>query len=113
MERPNGPQHRVQGSAEVAVGPVAEALEVDLVERDVGADVVEHLWGGVAVRDVGAEEAGRLGEPEHLDRPFARDEGLVVGRGEDAGPAGEGRAHDFLRLHRLRGRDRGLVAQRL
>ena len=91
----DGPEHAVERPSQVAVGPVAEALQVDLVEGDVGPDVVQHLRGSVAVRDVRADEPRRLRLLEDGHRPLAGDERLVVGGGHDGRAPGPGQAHDL------------------
>ena len=113
VERADRPGDALERAAEVAVGPVAEALQVHLVERDPGPDVLEHLLGAVAVRDVGAHEPLGLRVAEDLDRPLARDQRLVVGRGHDPGARALRGAHDLRRSHRLGGRRGRLVPERL
>src|SRR6266508_3725885 len=81
VEGADRPEDALQGPSELPVRAVAEALEVDLVERHPGAYVVEDLRSGVAVRDVGAHEPLGQGLPEDRHRPLAGDERLVVGRG--------------------------------
>src|SRR2546430_12333381 len=79
VQAPDRLEHRAQQTAELPVVLVVEALEVDLVEVDPGAQVVEHLGRRVAVGDVGADEAARPALAEDFDGPLARDQGLVVG----------------------------------
>ena len=67
-------------AAELAVVAVAEALQVDLVQRDEGADVVEHLGRGIAIGDEGRLESRRPGDLEHVHRPFGGNQRLVVRR---------------------------------
>ena len=76
-------EDRLQPSAELAVVPVVEALEIDLVEIDVRPQVLEHARRAVAVRDEAGDEAVRARFLEDLDRPLGGDERLVVGRDDD------------------------------
>ena len=71
-------EHVRQHPAELAVMPVVHRLEVDLVAVGERPDEVEGLGRGVAVGDEPRQEASRAGEREDLDRPFGRDERLVV-----------------------------------
>ena len=110
---PNRPQHAVQGAAEIAIRTIAEPLQVDLVERHPGPQVFEHLGRGVPVRDVGADEAGCLCLLEDRDPPLAGDEGLVVGRGDDASAASLRHPHDVPGLDQLRQGARARIAESL
>src|SRR5205807_8173675 len=78
-----------------------------------GTDVLEHLPGGVAVGDVGGREPARARRLENLDRPFRRDQGLVVRSRDHAGAVPLRHVDQLLRrdVHRLGERSR--IAQRL
>ena len=97
VQEPDGVEHGLQHASQLPVALVVEPLEVDLVEVHPRADVVEDLRGRVAVGDVGAGEPARVARLEHLHRPLAGDQGLVVGGGEDARPVAEGGVHDLVR----------------
>ena len=74
----------LQPSAELAVVPVVEALEIDFVEVDVRPQVLEHARRAVAVRDESGDETVLArASRKTLDRPFDGDERLVVGRDDD------------------------------
>src|SRR5262245_5066248 len=79
-------EDRLEPAPELPVVPIVEALQVDLVEIDPRAEVLQHLWSTVAVGNVPGSEACSLGFLEHRDRPFARDERFVVRAYQDAGP---------------------------
>ena len=106
-------EHCAQHAAQLPVVLVVEALQIDLVEVDPGTQVVEHLGRGVAVRDVRADEAAPLGLAEDLDGPLARDQGLVVGGGEDPGVLALGQVDDLCGRHLLGRHAHHRVAQRL
>ena len=97
-----------------AVVPIVEALEVDLVEIDPRADVLEHLRRAVAVRHVAGREPGGLRFLEDGDRPFAGDQRLVVGADDRrARPGAARRATSASGEAVERRRDRRRIAQRL
>src|SRR5262245_27165832 len=77
-------QDVLQRAAQRAVVAVVEALQVDLVGPDPGAEVVEHLRGGVAVGDEAADQAGGGGVAEDLDGPLGGDQRLVVAGDDQA-----------------------------
>src|ERR1700694_3732399 len=103
----------LQLAAQRPVVPVAERLEVDLVEVGPGADVLEDLSGGVAVGSVTSAKPARPRALENLDRPLGRNKGFVV-RGGDHGGALSLRDVDQLLWRDVHGlRERTRVAQRL
>ena len=68
----------LQGAAERPVALVVEALQVNLVGDNPRAQEIQHLGGGVAVRDEGAGQPGFLGLLKDGHGPFGGDERLVV-----------------------------------
>ena len=106
-------EHRGEHAAELPVVRVVEALEIDLVEIDPRAQVVEHLGRRVAVRHVGADEAPRPALTEHVHRPLARDQGLVVGRRENARAMAYREVRDLRGGHLLGWHAHHRIAQRL
>ena len=66
-------------SAEFVVVAIVEALEIDFVEIEPGAQIFENLRSAVAVGNESGEQAGGFGFFENRDRPFAGDQRLVVG----------------------------------
>ena len=75
----------LQATAKLPIVAVVEALEIDFVQVDVRAQVLEHLRRAIAVRDEprGEPLLPRLGEDR--DRPLGRDERLVVGADQNPG----------------------------
>ena len=69
----------LQGAAEGAVALVVEALQVNLVSDNPGAQEVQHLGRGVAVGNEARNQAGGFGLTEYRDGPFGGDERFVVG----------------------------------
>src|SRR5216684_9323231 len=51
-------EHRLERPAEIAVVRVGETLQIDLVEIDIGSNVVEHLLRPISIRDVRADQSG-------------------------------------------------------
>ena len=92
---------------------IVEALEIDLVEIDPRPDVVQHARRAVAVRDVRGQQTcgSRFLEDGH--RPFARDQGLVVRRDDDARAETACVADDVGGLRIDRRRDGRRIAKRL
>ena len=84
VKAPNRVEDRLEPAAELPVMPIVEALEIDLVEIDPRTQVLEHPRRAVPVRDEPGRQPGGPGFLEDRDRPFARDERLVVGADDDA-----------------------------
>ena len=106
-------EDRLQATAELPIMAVVEALEIDFVEIDVRAQVLQHLRRAVAVGDEprGEPLLPRLGEDRH--RPLGRDERLVVGADQNPGVLPERVLHQRL-WGRVEGRGNSLrIAQRL
>jgi hypothetical protein len=96
------------GCLPIPVGAVLKPLRSTRARRR--GQVLQNLLGAVAVRDIGANEARPASLLEHSHRPLAGDERLVVGGGDDAGPALLRRGHDLGGAHLLRRRHRLGVA---
>ena len=79
----DGVEDGADAAAEFVVVAVVEALEIDFVEIEPGADVFEDLRRAVAVGDESGDESGGFGFFENCDRPLAGDERLVVGADEN------------------------------
>ena len=103
----------LQGAAQCAVALVVEALEVNLVGDNPGAQEIEHLGRGVAVRDEGAVEARFPGFAEDGHGPFGGDERLVVARHDQARAQAPAAGHQLPRGDGLDGGQRGVIAQGL
>ncbi len=91
VQSPDRVENGLEPPAEFAVVAVVEALEIDFVEIDPRADVLEHLRRAVAVRDVAGDEPCGFGFLEHGHRPLARDQRLVVGADHRARPLTQAR----------------------
>ena len=82
---------------------VVEALQVHLVEIDVGTQEFQNLWSPVAVRDEAGHQADGASLLEDRDRPLAGDQRLVVGADDDLGALREGIFNQCLRCGGQRG----------
>ncbi len=100
----DGAQDVFQGAAQLAIAAFGKALEVDLVGDDPGAQKVEDLGRGVAVGDKGTGQAGGGRLPKDADRPFGRDQRLVVAGDDQPSPFPSGQ---FGQLRRSHGTERG------
>jgi hypothetical protein len=100
-------------SAELVIVAVVEAFEIDFVEIDPGAQVLENLRSGVAVGDESGDEAGGFGLFEDGDRPLAGDERLVIGADNDLRALIERIVDQGFRRDFERGRDGAGIAQGL
>src|SRR4051812_4656680 len=79
----DGVENWLKASTELAVVRVVEALEVDFVQVNVRAQEVEHLRGGVPIRDETGHQPGSARFLEYGDSPLAGDQRLVVGANHD------------------------------
>ena len=70
FKRRDGVQHGVQLSAQLLIVLLAEALQVDLEEIDVGAEILQDLRCAVAVRNIGTPDAVLLRQRERSQRPI-------------------------------------------
>jgi len=104
---------RLEPSAKLSVLAVVEALEIHLVEVDVGTDEVEDAPGPVAVRDERRHQPGRARMTEDLDGPLGGDQGLVVRRHDDSRALPHGIGDEQVRDRFERRRDRTRIAQGL
>jgi len=100
-------------ASEFVVVPIVETLQVDFVEIEPGADVIENLRRGIAVRDEPGKKAGCFGLFENCDRPFAGDERLVIGADQNFRALLKGVANESLRSGGEWRRDRVGIAQGL
>ncbi len=100
-------------ATEFVVVAVVEALQIDFVEIEPRAHVVENLRRAVAVGDESGKKAGGLGFFENCDRPFAGDERLVVGADQNFRALIKGIAYESLRSGCERRRDGIGIAQGL
>ncbi len=80
-------------SAEFVIVAIVETLQINLVEIEMGTQVFEHLGSGVAVGNESGEQAGGSCLFENGDRPFAGDQGLIVGADQDSRALVEGIAN--------------------
>ena len=97
----------------LAVVAVVEALEIDLVGDDPGAEEVEHLRRGVAVGDEGAGQPGRFRLAEDGDGPLGGDERLVVAGDDQPGAFAPGQRRPAGRRHGPNRGDGVRIAQSL
>ncbi len=97
MRPADGIEHVLQDPAQAAVLFILHRLQVDLIAAQVGAQVLQHFWGSVAVGDVDAFHPCLHGLAEDGHGPFAGDERLVVRRSHDPCPGPFARRHDLLR----------------
>ena len=113
MQAADGVENRTDASAELAVVPIVEALEIDFVEIHPGLQILEHLWRPVAVGHVSRRQSRRSGFLEDGDRPLARDQGLVVGADDDLRPLTQRILDEALGVGFERRRHGVGIAQRL
>ena len=78
MQTANGPEDRVNASSELAVVAVIKTLQIDLVEVNPWAQVLEHLRRSVAVRNERSLKARCTRFFEDGYGPFARDQRLII-----------------------------------
>src|SRR5438874_487055 len=97
IQAANGFEDRSDTAAELVVMAIVEALEIDFVEVNPGADVFEHLWRAIAVRDERRNQASGLGLFEDGYRPFGGDEGFIVSADENFAALAKGVLDQFFR----------------
>ena len=113
VQTPDGVEDWLETAAKLAIVASVEALEIDLVEIDPGAQVVQHLRRPVAVGHVAGNETGGLRFLEHRHRPLARDQRLVVSAHHDACAQAHGVAYEIFGRCLEGRRHRRRIAQRL
>jgi hypothetical protein len=109
----NGVEDRLQSAAELAIVPVVETLQVDLVQIDEWPHVLQDALGAVTVGDEARQQAMGTRLPKHLDAPLRRDERLVIRRNQDPGAVPPRILDQRLRRRVARRSDRIGVAQGL
>jgi len=100
-------------ASEFVIVAIIETLQVDFVEIEPGAYVVENLLGAVAVGDESREKSGGFRFFENCDSPFAGDERLIIGADENFRALIKGVAHERLRRGLERQRNGVRIAQSL
>ena len=100
-------------SAEFVIVAIVETLEINFVEIEMRAQIFEDLRRGVAVGNESGEKAGGSCLFENGDRPFAGDQGLIVGADQNSRALIEGVANQRLGSCFQRRRYRIRIAQRL
>jgi hypothetical protein len=100
-------------ASEFVVVAIVKTFQVDFVEIEPRADVVENLWSAVAVGDEPRKKPGGLGFFENCDRPFAGDERLVIGADQNFRALIKGVTYESLRSGGEWRRDRVGIAQGL
>src|SRR5258708_3678072 len=93
--------------------PVIKTLQINFIEINPWANIVEYLRRGVAVGDERGFQSCCLGFFENSDGPLGRNQRLIVGTYEDFCALVECIAHQQLRRSLQRWRDRLRVAQGL
>ena len=106
-------QHVGQRPAQLAVVPVVEALQIDLVQIHQRTDERQHFGGGVPVGYEPAHNAALASRREDLHRPIRSDQRLVVGADHHRGMVAEGQFGEFLRLDPLGPGDGIVISQAL
>jgi hypothetical protein len=89
-------EHIRQHPAQLAIVPIVESLEIDLVEIHVRPDKLEHLGRDVAVADESADDPPGAGGLENRHRPIRGDERLVVGADHHRRASAGGNIDQFL-----------------
>ena len=78
VQRADRAEDGLDSSAQLAIVTIVEALEIDFVEIDPRAQVFEDTRRAVPVRHVPGQQPALARRLEHRDRPFARNQRLVV-----------------------------------
>ena len=95
----------VEKSAEFAVVAILKTLQIDFVKIDPGLDVVQHFRRAIAVGNVRCFQPGAPRALENFDGPFARDQRLVVGAGDDPRALFDGQCDELFRRELMRWSD--------
>jgi hypothetical protein len=112
-QTPDRIENGLQPSAEFAVLPVAETLQVNLVKIDPGPKVFENFRRAVAVGYEPRHQTGLSSLPEDRHPPLRGYQGLVVRAHNDVGALGERQLHELPGRRLLRRRNGGRIAKRL